>query len=1246
MNHNSFEISKSPIGNQILFWLGTFYIFVLLLVMTPMTNQLDDIKMIVVYGLGPIITVVYLILLIRGMIQPPQTAVLMTLLAYICVMSISMVLADPVNDLKSRQGMTMQLALLGPFLCFMGALDHKTMYRKVIYLILAVGVFILAGGYLHKGLPGGTSTATAVFENIEFNRSSDYRRLNYIKQISMDPGISETDRAYLRQDIEKLEHTNEMQLEGFWRRLFLTLDTATRHMLSFILNRNFLAGFLVFLIPAAVSALFLFKGVSGRYIAIVVCALSILTLMIDIFSKVFTNSIPLWFLEILALSGISGMVWRWASRRFHYGYLLASIAACYIIGITAIINLPSILIALLFGITAVVFFILIIDDIVIKNVTLCFFILLSILFLSGVGFKGTPYLTANDIKDIKSITTRINETDKIEDPILLKRVKRAFMPYEKKYLENSEKDENKKAIILKRLNEIINLREFTLSRDDIQISNSIVSMRTKNRYELENIFGSAINTQAPYLHGFWFMMLALTAGTSFLLSPLFSYRISCIFYLIAMLWMIVVTDSIVAQYALIEIEILAGLVIYLLAFKPTRSQLKKIIASIILIAIAGIGIILVFKGNMIFTHIINDFGLGIIQEKLNPIVSRKIIFAGAIDIWKHDPIFGAGPMCFVTYFPYFRSPDYFLFDISHVTLFAHNIFLDTLAETGILGFLAFVSFLLYLAAGTIRLMRKSKSLTQRLVLAAVALGTFMFLVSNLTSPNARWPICAGLIWAAFGMVAGLINSDISLTKENPGKFKNFTSGQGIYLMYGLVVIAGIFAVYSSWWSCRYFIAAVYSNSATKKVQYMRQYGMEYNNLAKTMGQIDTSTEHGKKLKNIFEYEINRVKTKYVNSREMAVNLYLKSAETSPYIYTALYRLGALQVEISNDVEGVNQARKTYETLQSFAPEFAEIRINLGRTYGILSRMIPLKDDNEMQSIIEDPYNIRKSEIKDYNHSWLIRNSIEHHRVGAKKTIQQESNRYYIDAMIKQIEAIPDMPMDKYNILDPVAISFRIAEKREKAIVHLISKMTEKDKQRFKQTYQSMQASAETKEKEFKNQHMQMRIVLAEIFRKISTQGDLYDEQAFENVELDEHVRFLLSLDLKGERLRKRNEILIDRIFKRNINRYPIKDAFDRNIGLHPSEEALREAGNDYRRWRDLLNNKIPVRKKWSNKERTLEEVVVDAAKIYVETLELAGWKEEAVFVTNEILDIIPGNADLLELRDNIHAKETEQPTEQ
>jgi len=136
--------------------------------------------------------------------------------------------------------------------------------------------------------------------------------------------------------------------------------------------------------------------------------------------------------------------------------------------------------------------------------------------------------------------------------------------------------------------------------------------------------------------------------------------------------------------------------------------------------------------------------------------SRSIIWAGAVGIFLDHPILGAGPGNFRVFFPEHRAHDYFLHEISNVTLYAHNYFLDLLAETGILGFAAFVCFLLCLLGLALRWAFKHPDPRLRGLLTAMVAGIFGIFGSNLSSPNGRWVIGASSLWTVLGFCCGAI----------------------------------------------------------------------------------------------------------------------------------------------------------------------------------------------------------------------------------------------------------------------------------------------------------------------------------------------------------------------------------------------------------------------------------------------------------------------------------------------------------
>ena len=107
------------LAHTVMFWLGAGYVLALLVAMTPYTYQLDDIKVVVIHVLGPLLIVAYLALLALGLLDPPRRGILVTLGVYYAAITVSTLLSREPQSWIAREGFQMQWVLLGPFLAFL-----------------------------------------------------------------------------------------------------------------------------------------------------------------------------------------------------------------------------------------------------------------------------------------------------------------------------------------------------------------------------------------------------------------------------------------------------------------------------------------------------------------------------------------------------------------------------------------------------------------------------------------------------------------------------------------------------------------------------------------------------------------------------------------------------------------------------------------------------------------------------------------------------------------------------------------------------------------------------------------------------------------------------------------------------------------------------------------------------------------------------------------------------------------------
>lgn len=136
-----------------------------------------------------------------------------------------------------------------------------------------------------------------------------------------------------------------------------------------------------------------------------------------------------------------------------------------------------------------------------------------------------------------------------------------------------------------------------------------------------------------------------------------------------------------------------------------------------------------FNINLLERFLFQDPGLDLYSLKI-----RLIYLQETLKIFKKFPLLGIGP----GNFPYFITTDwryiptgYFWLSSlgEHNVVSPHNIFLQVLAETGILGFLSFLWLLFSFAKNDLLLFKKKKVS----LLLAISLSSWCYIFNNLTS---------------------------------------------------------------------------------------------------------------------------------------------------------------------------------------------------------------------------------------------------------------------------------------------------------------------------------------------------------------------------------------------------------------------------------------------------------------------------------------------------------------------------------
>lgn len=182
-------------------------------------------------------------------------------------------------------------------------------------------------------------------------------------------------------------------------------------------------------------------------------------------------------------------------------------------------------------------------------------------------------------------------------------------------------------------------------------------------------------------------------------------------------------SSIILFIALLFTKSRSGLIAFVLSiliyFALTKAKKFKKYAAVLLIISAGIGAFW-YKNSTVTDPTLLITGSGDI---------RKLIWQGAIDIWRNNPLFGTGPETFAySYYQYRPLAHNVTSEWNFVYNKAHNEYLNYAANTGTFGI---VSYLILISAVIITIYKKIKTKKEnRDINSAILAGYISILATN------------------------------------------------------------------------------------------------------------------------------------------------------------------------------------------------------------------------------------------------------------------------------------------------------------------------------------------------------------------------------------------------------------------------------------------------------------------------------------------------------------------------------------
>jgi O-antigen ligase/tetratricopeptide (TPR) repeat protein len=214
----------------------------------------------------------------------------------------------------------------------------------------------------------------------------------------------------------------------------------------------------------------------------------------------------------------------------------------------------------------------------------------------------------------------------------------------------------------------------------------------------------------------------------------------------------------------IPLGLLLAVIIYLLITTEARSAWAGAAAGIFLLVFLNVRAVKtrwIVLGSLLAVGILIFVTFpGMVQRRLfavlewsptSSIARRPFFYKGAWNAFLASPLFGQGIGNFAVFLPKFRSPEYWMAHSEDIVPHAHNEYLEILSETGLAGFLGFMTIVvLTIRAAGARL--KQTEPGDRIFVTGLLCAVAAILVDNLGSMNLRTIPVALLFWILLALL--------------------------------------------------------------------------------------------------------------------------------------------------------------------------------------------------------------------------------------------------------------------------------------------------------------------------------------------------------------------------------------------------------------------------------------------------------------------------------------------------------------
>ena len=370
---------------------------------------------------------------------------------------------------------------------------------------------------------------------------------------------------------------------------------------------------------------------------------------------------------------------------------------------------------------------------------------------------------------------------------------------------------------------------------------------------------------------------------------------------------------------------------------------------------------------------------------------RKVVWQGAIDVWKHYPIFGSGVETFAYSYYNFRPQEHnLLSEWDFLYNKAHNEFLNILATTGALGFITYCLLILWFLVFSIKYivygkkeLNKPLNTKYQILNTAFLSGYLTILITNFFGFSV---VMIGLLFFMIPAFAFVLSGELKGKNSYRLTFKPVIFGFDLkyFLVIFLLLLTSYFLLLTSkLWQADYYFnrGEKYSNAnylvnglidLQKAVSLSPYEPMFHNQLALTSAKMaasykqleaSESAELINQLKDLAVTEaqntlllnpshLNFYKTQartyiYLASldpafKNKAVEIMEKASFLAPTDAKTFYTLGLLY----EDIGDLAQTMEAWERTVALKPDYREARISLANLY----KQLKLKEQAREQLI--------------------------------------------------------------------------------------------------------------------------------------------------------------------------------------------------------------------------------------------------------------------------------------------------------